>query len=99
MALGTYYLTKVKSGQKGELKVYRNMNDIDNAIRFGNLDTHAVIAIPTSMYPTKFAADIKAGYKYVVTSVGRVILNDALPTSFPYLNEIDEKSFKAINSK
>ena len=99
MALGTYYLTKVKADKVGEHRVYRNMNDINNAMKFGNLDAHAVIAVPLTMYADKFAADIKAGYKYLVTSVGRVILNDVPPTTFPFLNETTENSFKGIDSK
>jgi DNA-directed RNA polymerase subunit beta' len=97
--LGTYYLTKAKVGSKGEHRVYKDFVEIDNNLRFNNLKESAVIAVPLSMYGDKFAADIEAGYKYVVTTVGRVIFNNVLPSTFAYLNEVNEAAFDAIPSK
>jgi DNA-directed RNA polymerase subunit beta' len=75
------------------------MVDIDNNLRFHNLKESAIIAIPLTMFEEKFAADIEAGYKYLITTVGRVILNTKLPAQFPYLNEVNASALKAIPAK
>jgi len=58
-----------------------------------------MIAVPLAMYAEKFDAEIKAGYKYLITTVGRIIVNNKMPKTFPYLNEVNEKAFKVLDSK
>jgi DNA-directed RNA polymerase subunit beta' len=90
MVLGTYYLTKVKEGSVGEYRVLKDYNEMEEHLRFKNIKESSVVAIPLTMYKDKFAADIKAGYKYLITSVGRIIINDKLPKSFTYLSNVSE---------
>jgi len=99
MVLGTYFLTKLKLGSKGERRIYKDWTDIENNLKFHNLEERAMIAVPLAMYAEKFDAEIKAGYKYLITTVGRIIINNKMPKTFPYLNEVNEKAFKVLDSK
>jgi DNA-directed RNA polymerase subunit beta' len=96
MVLGIYYLTRVGKLFNDEVKVYDNFEKIKSDLLFKEVDIHSIIAVTTKTYADKFKADIKDGKKYFITTVGRIIMNNTLPETFPYLNEVDEKSLLAL---
>ncbi|CDK30539.1 DNA-directed RNA polymerase beta' subunit [Candidatus Babela massiliensis] len=67
MVLGLYYITKVRFNSKGENIVFSNILEIISAYQLGQVDLHARIKLRLN------SKDI------VETTVGRVLLYDALP--------------------
>src|SRR6202522_992973 len=102
MVLGLYYLTKAKKGGKGEGRVFSNTEEILMALEAGEVETLSPIRIRytgkvldmanayddqdlTHTEPVDFAKE------YLSTTVGRVILNDALPPGMPFINGLLKK--------
>ncbi len=97
--LGVYYLTKVSSWEIDNLIIVNNFEDMMKKIDFNHLHVHSKVMIPLKLFENKFRFEIEDGYKYLVTTVGRIILNMKLPESFPYINEVNTNAFKAIDSR
>ena len=89
IALGCYYLTKVKEPKEGtELKIYSSDSEAITAHEYGYLEKDAKIRVPN---PKSDAHEL------IETSVGRLILNAALPKTYPYVSKlIDNKALKAL---
>ncbi|MDO8664285.1 MAG: DNA-directed RNA polymerase subunit beta' [Candidatus Liptonbacteria bacterium] len=75
--LGAYYLSIIKSGLKGEGKIFANEQDAILAYQFDEIALQAKIKVRV----------LKNENKLLETSVGRVLFNQALPDDFEYLNE------------
>ncbi len=99
IVLGTYYLTKVKAGLAGGNQVYKSIIDIKNLISLNKLSVHAIIALPISVMAAKFKHEKEHGYKYFVTTVGRLLLNEKLPEDFTYINEVNSSAFNSLDKK
>ncbi|MGG0643999.1 DNA-directed RNA polymerase subunit beta' [Sporosarcina gallistercoris] len=86
MVLGNYYLTLERSGVVGEGKTFSNVNEALIAYQNGHVHLHSRIAIAASSLknPT-FTEEQNA--QLLITTVGKVIFNEILPESFPYINE------------
>ncbi len=97
--LGLYYMTKYRVASDDYVRVYGTYDEIINAYELDLIHLHDLIVIPLSMFESKFEHDINDGYKYLVTTVGRVIVNNSLPEKFPYINTITEDSLKVIPQK
>jgi DNA-directed RNA polymerase subunit beta' len=74
MVLGAYYLTHMKSGVKGEGKMFSSMNEAIFAYQSGIIDVNAIIKL-------LFRGEV------IETSVGRVLLNDILPEEVRFVNQ------------
>ncbi|WP_088036590.1 DNA-directed RNA polymerase subunit beta' [Evansella clarkii] len=86
MVLGNYYLTLEREGAVGEGNIYKDGNEALTAYRNGYVHLHTRIAIPVnSVNKTNFKEEHKG--KLLLTSVGKIIFNEILPESFPYMNE------------
>jgi len=89
MVLGNYYLTLERTDQTGEGKVFKDSKEALLAYDNGNITLHALIAIRANSLGNapldNLTDDQKQGY--LMTTVGKLIFNDILPKSFPYLNE------------
>lgn len=96
IVLGTYYLTK--SNDVKEPRIYLTMNNIHNDLTMNRVGINDIIVISLKLFKEKFIEDIKQGYKYVVTTAGRLLLNEILPSSFVYINQISKEDFKALPS-
>lgn len=83
MVLGLYYMTKVRVGSKGEGIVFANLQEVISAYQCGKVVLHAQI---------KLRLD-SAAKDCVQTSVGRVILFEALPegSDFHWVNKVMNK--------
>ncbi len=86
MVLGCYYLTLEKDGVKGEGKVFLDPEEAVTAYNLGYLDLHARIFIRASSFKGR---DFVRRKKYLLTTVGKLIFNDAFPKDFPFINNAD----------
>src|SRR5246500_467665 len=102
MVLGLYYLTKAKNGAIGEGRVFSNTEEILMALEAREVET----LTPIRLRYTGKVLDMTTAYddqdlthtepvdfnkEYISTTVGRVILNDALPAGMPYINGLLKK--------
>lgn len=88
IVLGTYWMTRILPGEKGEGKFYQSPNAAITAHDFGVVDFRAKI---------KVMATDSDKYKHLdgkifETSIGRLLFNAVLPSDYPFLNhEMDRK--------
>jgi DNA-directed RNA polymerase subunit beta' len=92
--LGMYYLTKVKENGLGSRRMFGNYTEVENFLITKQTHIHSVVAMPLSSFGKKFSAEMKDGYKYVVTTVGRILMNRILPELFPYMNSVTPAALK-----
>jgi len=89
MILGSYWLSQIKEGAKGEGKAFSSPDEARLAYELGNIDLKAKIKLRG---PLKEMAsegqEEKSKPKLIETSLGRVIFNNALPKDFPFQNEL-----------
>ncbi len=78
IALGCYWLTGVWEGLKGEGRVFTSEDEAILAYEFNEIDLKAKIKLKTS----------KKSNNFTETSVGRIIFNEALPSKFPFQNNL-----------
>jgi DNA-directed RNA polymerase subunit beta' len=102
MVLGIYYLTKSKKGAKGEGRVFANSEEILMALEAKELETLTPIRLRytgkvldmTTAYDDQdltHTEPVEFNRQYLSTTVGRVILNDALPKGMPFINGLLKK--------
>ena len=93
MVLGNYYLTMEEVGREGEGTVFSSGSEAINAYQNGYVHLHTRVAIPASKLPEKPFTDVQKD-KYLITTVGKIIFNEIMPSEFPYLNEPTEENLK-----
>ncbi len=97
MVLGLYYITKLRSGDKGEGSVFYGPEEAQIAYNEGAVTLHAPVKIMVD--------DIDEDGKPVKricenTSVGRILFNQFVPKEIGYVNEIiSKKSLRNIIGK
>jgi len=81
MVLGSYYLTLDKDGEKGEGKIFRDINEAMMAYHEGDVSIHAKIKV-------RITKDIgeKRVSKIVDCTVGRLIFNENIPQNLGYVD-------------
>ena len=95
MVLGNYYITVEYAGEENEGKVYKNSNEAIMAYERREITLHTRIAVPVSSFKYKlFTDDVKD--KYLVTTAGKLIFNEILPDTFPYINEPTKDNIEGI---
>src|SRR5690606_33757782 len=86
MVLGNYYLTLEREGTIGEGSIFSNMNEALIAYQTGHVHLHTRIAIQArSLNNPTFTEE--QNNKLLLTTVGKLIFNEILPETFPYINE------------
>ena len=95
MVLGNCYLTIEEAGLENEGKVFRNTNEALMAYDRKDITLHTRIALPVSSFKYKLFTDEQKD-KYLVTTVGKIIFNDILPDTFPYINEGTKENIEGI---
>jgi DNA-directed RNA polymerase subunit beta' len=82
MVLGLYYMTKIRNGALGEGSVFADMQEVITAYQCDQVHLHAQIKMRLS------------DRSVVDTSVGRVLIYDALPEGVPFswVNKVLKKS-------
>src|SRR3982750_119056 len=102
MVLGCYYLTKARPGAKGEGRTFASTDDVLIALEMGEVETLTPIKLRYTgrVIDLVHAFDnqnvihtepIEFSKQYMETTVGRVILNDALPQDMPFVNGLLKK--------
>ena len=95
MILGNYYITMEKSGLDGEGRVFKNTNEALMAYQRREITLHTRIAIPVNSFKHKVFLDSYKN-KYLITTPGKIIFNEILSDSFPYLNEPSDENIEGI---
>jgi DNA-directed RNA polymerase subunit beta' len=100
MILGLYYITKHRSSTaevkvKGEGRKFYSAEEVIIAYNEGKLDLHAKIKVRVKTEDEKGNMIMKL----LDTTTGRVLFNQAVPESVPYVNELlTKKNLKQIIS-
>jgi DNA-directed RNA polymerase subunit beta' len=102
LVLGLYYLTKAKVGAKGEGRVFANIEEVLMALEAKQVETLS----PIRLRYTGTVLDMTVAYddqdilhtegvefnkQFINTTVGRAIMNDALPEGMPFVNGLMKK--------
>jgi len=95
MVLGNYYITMEKAGLEGEGRVFKNTNEALMAYERREVTLHTRIAVPVDSFKYKIFTEGQKG-KYLVTTIGKIIFNEILPDSFPYINEPTKENIQKI---
>ncbi len=86
MVLGNYYLTIEKKNEIGEGSVFKDFNEAVLAYENKYITLHSRFAIDVNSFEdNKFAE--KHHNHFLITTLGKLIFNEILPNTFPYLNE------------
>jgi len=80
MVLGSYYLTTIRAGSRGEGRIFGNFEEARLAYELGVVDLRAEIEVRDK------------NNQRIKTSVGRIIFNEALPEKIGYVNRVVDKS-------
>ena len=94
MVLGLYYITKLRSGDKGEGLVFYGPEEAEIAYNEGKVTLHAIISVVID--------DLDENGNLVKrlvkeTSVGRILFNQFVPNEIGYVNKlISKKSLRDI---
>ena len=102
IVLGCYYLTKTKVGSKGEGRAFASIEDVLLALEAGDVETLTPIRMRftgrlldlTAARDSQDVLDATERYvdhQIINTTVGRVILNAALPKVMPFINGLLKK--------
>ena len=102
VVLGCYYLTKAKPGAKGEGRAFAGIDDVILALEAGEVETLTPIRLRYTgalqdMAASRDDQDVlhaevqDVQNKIINTTVGRVILNNALPSNIPFVNGMLKK--------
>ncbi len=86
MVLGNYYLTMEEEDPENEGRIFKDVNEALMEYERGDLPLHTRIALRTNSFKHKLFTEEQAN-KYLVTTVGKLIFNEILPDTFPYINE------------
>ena len=90
MILGSYYLTLDKDGEKGEGKVFRDVDEAMMAYQTGYLTLHSKIKVRM----TKKFNGVKES-ALVDTTVGKIIFNNPIPQDLGFVDRsLEENKFK-----
>ena len=93
MILGNYYITMEKPGREGEGRIFKNANEALMAYNRREVDLHTRIVVPVNSFKHKVFLDSHKD-QYLVTTVGKLIFNEILPDSFPYVNEPTDENIE-----
>ena len=93
MVLGNYYITMEKVGREGEGRIFKNSNEAIMAYNRREVDLHTRIVVPVNSFKHKVFLDSHKN-QYLVTTVGKLIFNEILPDSFPYVNEPTDENIE-----
>ena len=90
MILGSYYLTLDKDGEKGEGKVFRDVDEVMMAYQTGYLTLHSKIKVRMTK---EFNGVKESGL--VDTTVGKIIFNNPIPQDLGFVDRsLEENKFK-----
>ncbi len=86
MVLGNYYLTMEREGAIGEGMIFKDRNEALIAYQNGYVHLHSRVAVHAGSLNNETFTE-EQNSKLLMTTVGKLIFNEILPESFPYINE------------
>lgn len=86
MVLGNYYLTLERDNAVGEGMVFNDTNEALLAYQNGYVHLHTRVAVRASSLKNETFTE-EQNNKLLMTTVGKLIFNEILPKTFPYINE------------
>ena len=95
MVLGNYYLTLEVAGEPNEGKAYKDPNEVLMAYERRDITLHTRICLPTSSFKHKVWTDEQKNM-YLVTTAGKIIFNEILPDTYPYINEGSKENIEFL---
>jgi DNA-directed RNA polymerase subunit beta' len=88
MILGVYYLSTEEKNKIGEGTIFASTAEVLKAYALNQIHPHTVIGIATNNYPQKKFPQTGI----LITTVGKVILNNILPADMIYINDVNVNS-------
>ncbi|MFL8938788.1 DNA-directed RNA polymerase subunit beta' [Rossellomorea oryzaecorticis] len=95
MVLGNYYLTLEREDAVGEGMVFSDANEVLLAYQNGYVHLHTRIGINAGTLHNKTFTE-KQNSQMLLTTVGKVIFNEILPDSFPFINEPTKTNLEEV---
>ncbi len=95
MVLGVYYLTMLQDKQKGEGRIFADLEEVELAYSLGQMGIHAKIKLLTeTVYSSKNDrfVDNQPRKQLIDTTVGRALFNMILPKELRFVNDVFDKS-------
>ncbi|MBA9028879.1 MULTISPECIES: DNA-directed RNA polymerase subunit beta' [Bacillaceae] len=86
MVLGNYYLTLERAGIIGEGMVFKDTSEALLAYQNGYVHLHSRVAVHAGSLNNETFTE-EQNNQLLLTTVGKLIFNEILPKSFPYINE------------
>ncbi|WP_019244370.1 MULTISPECIES: DNA-directed RNA polymerase subunit beta' [Bacillus] len=86
MVLGNYYLTLERENAVGEGMIFNDTNEALVAYQNGYVHLHTRVAVRASSLKNLTFTE-EQNEKLLMTTVGKLIFNEILPKTFPYINE------------
>ncbi|GAA0323240.1 DNA-directed RNA polymerase subunit beta' [Bacillus carboniphilus] len=86
MVLGNYYLTLEREDAIGEGMVFKDPNEALVAYQNGYVHLHTRVAVHAGSLNNQSFTE-EQNKMLLITTVGKIIFNEILPDSFPYMNE------------
>lgn len=93
MVLGNYYLTRENYVADQAIMVLNGAEEIQNYLDANLIQINDIILIPVSNFPLKpFTETQREGF--LITTPGKVLLNDILPSTLHYINDGDANAIQ-----
>ncbi|KMY52586.1 DNA-directed RNA polymerase subunit beta' [Bacillus sp. FJAT-27231] len=86
MVLGNYYLTLEREDAIGEGMIFKDVNEALIAYQNGYVHLHTRVAVAASALNNQTFTE-EQNKKLLITTVGKMVFNEILPDTFPYINE------------
>ncbi|WP_050613626.1 DNA-directed RNA polymerase subunit beta' [Bacillus testis] len=86
MVLGNYYLTLEREGAVGEGMVFNDTSEALLAYQNGYCHLHTRVAVAASSLNNETFTE-EQNNQLLITTVGKLVFNEILPKTFPYINE------------
>ncbi|MFC0525705.1 DNA-directed RNA polymerase subunit beta' [Pontibacillus salicampi] len=95
MVLGNYYLTLERENAIGEGKTFKDTNEALIAYQNGYVHLHTRVAVQASSLDNNSFTE-EQNNQLLITTVGKLIFNEILPESFPYINEPSQTNLEEL---
>ncbi|MDX8367576.1 DNA-directed RNA polymerase subunit beta' [Cytobacillus sp. IB215665] len=86
MVLGNYYLTMEREGAVGEGMIFNDTDEALLAYQNGYVHLHTRVAVNAGTLNNPNFTE-EQNNQLLITTVGKLVFNEILPKSFPYINE------------
>ncbi|MRH44827.1 DNA-directed RNA polymerase subunit beta' [Aquibacillus halophilus] len=93
MVLGNYYVTMEREGAVGEGMVFKDLNEAIIAYQSGYVHLHTRVGVQASSLGKETFSDEQKN-QLLITTVGKLVFNNMLPSSFPYMNEPTQENLE-----